>query len=100
MGTDKDDLWKEILQSKYKSWRTLKNLTENKHESWWQRDLRKVGGKGQNENQFDNNISWSRGRGNKILFWKDNQLGNSSLLERFPRMYANSITQEAKVKDI
>jgi len=50
--------------------------------------------------RFDNNISWSRGRGNKIFFLKVSWLGNSSLLERFPRMYANSITQEGKVEDI
>lgn len=48
MRTDKNGLWKEILELKYGSSTTLNNLIKNKHESWWWRDLRKVCDKGQN----------------------------------------------------
>jgi len=30
MGMDKGGLWKEIMESKFASWRTINNITENK----------------------------------------------------------------------
>lgn len=59
-------VFEKIFQNQ--SMGTEDNNMENKCEFWWWKDLRKVCGKGKNENQIDNNISWSKGKGNKILF--------------------------------
>lgn len=65
-------LWKEVLDSKYGSWKSLDNQNEHNIESWWRRYIRKVCGKGTSNNWFNNNITWSRGDEDHIRFWKHN----------------------------
>jgi len=47
LGKEDPRLWKEILDSKYGSWRALDEAKGSKLESWWWRDIKKLCGKGQ-----------------------------------------------------
>jgi len=42
LGYEKKGLWKEVLESKYASWRDLRNIRNNTSYSLWSRDLKKV----------------------------------------------------------
>ena len=46
MCMENKGLWKEILNSKYGSWRNLSEYNKVKHASWWWKDLSKVCGEG------------------------------------------------------
>jgi len=39
MGSSKDGLWKEVLESKYGGWRSLKVSNPNRFRSLWWKDL-------------------------------------------------------------
>jgi len=41
-GTNKGGLWKEILDSKYGGWRSLKDGGKNSKDSLWWKDLKEV----------------------------------------------------------
>jgi len=64
-------LWKEVLLSKYASWRALDKGIDGNYNSWWWRDIRKICGGRQITNWFDRNIIWKMGIRNKIKFWED-----------------------------
>jgi len=34
-------LWKEILESKYATWRELDNREDSREKSWWWRDIKR-----------------------------------------------------------
>ena len=87
-------LWKDILDSKYRSWRVLDEIKESNHESWWWRDIRKICGGGQNDNWFDSNLKWSIGKGNKIRLWKNVLMGEMALKEMYPKLYSNTNLKE------
>jgi len=93
-GKEDPSLWKEILDSKYGSWRVLDEAKGSKLESWWWRDIKNLCGKGQKTNWFNKNLRWNKGKGNKIKFWDDIWLDEMSLKERFPRLYTNAILKE------
>jgi len=40
LGSDKGGLWKEVIESKYDSWRSLKKNKSSYNESLWWRDLK------------------------------------------------------------
>ena len=42
MIMEKKGLWKNILESKYDTWRNLNNKQENRKESWWWKDMRRA----------------------------------------------------------
>jgi len=100
MGSDEKYLWKEVLESKYGSWRSLDFEVGVSFESNWLKDLRKTCRNGAKYNWFNNNISWDRGNASKILFWEYGWIDDIPLLEKYPRMYANSLVKKAKVEDI
>lgn len=69
LGLEEKGLWKDILVSKYGSWRTLNSESTNSKESRWWKDLRSVTKeKGGRRNQFNQNYNWRLGKENKILF--------------------------------
>ena len=42
LGTDKKGLWREVLESKYGGWRSLKRQRTTKLDSLWWKDLKKI----------------------------------------------------------
>jgi len=44
MATESNGLWKQVLESKYKNWISLKKECKMRHKSRWLRDLRKTFG--------------------------------------------------------
>ena len=74
MGSDERGLWKEVLESKYEGWRTLRNQRINRSESLWWRDLKEIwrieGWKG----SFEDNCFWEVGMGEKLSYGRINSL--------------------------
>jgi len=56
LRTEKSGLWKDVLEFKYGSWRTLDSREVLKNESRWWRDIRKVCGEMYNGQLFVENI--------------------------------------------
>ena len=63
-------LWKDVLESKYRSWRTLKlNTTgQNKYKFRWWNDLSKASLSDQGSRWFDSNVVWQVGDDSKFKF--------------------------------
>jgi len=99
LGKDHTGIWKDILESKYGSWRTLEDVKDSYHESWWWRDIRRITSGGQRDNWFSRNIKWSVGKGNRIKFWEDIWIGEKLLKEKYPRLYTNTILKEGTLGD-
>ena len=92
-------MWKDVLESKYGSWRTL-NLNipvQNKHRSRWWMNLSKVSLFDQDNNWFESNMVWQVGDGSKFKFWEDKWLDNTQLKERYPRIYKNSMLNDKPI---
>jgi len=53
---DEQGLWKDILESKYRSWRNLNGYFKKQYASLWWKDLSEVSGEGQEGRWFDQNI--------------------------------------------
>ena len=60
---------------------------EERGESLWWNDLKKVCGGGGSLNWFDEGMSWEIGEGDQCRFWKDESLGGKCLADLFPRLY-------------
>ena len=56
LGRDEPGLWKEVLLSKYGSWRALDKGIDGNYDSWWWRNIRKICGGRQITSLFDRNI--------------------------------------------
>jgi len=61
-------VWKEVLESKYGSWRNLNGVNSCKNEFWWWRDLCMVSGCHQQGIWFENGMVWRVGEGDNIKF--------------------------------
>ncbi len=88
LETEKDGLWKEILESKYGGWRNLQEQRSNAKDSSWWRDLKGVWGMEDWGKSFENCCEWRVGDGKDILFWKDVWVGNEDLKSKFPRLFS------------
>jgi len=100
LGRDEPGLWKEVLLSKYGSWRALDRGIDGNYDSWWWRDIGKICGGRQITSWFDRNIIWKTRIGNKIKFWEDRWADETPLRDSFPRMYTNSILKEATMEEM
>ena len=49
---------------------------------------------------FHKEIKWKIGVGDKIRFWEDSWVNNNSLKSIYPRLYALSVDQGLKVKEV
>ena len=68
LGSEKYDLWKEELESKYESWRMLDSRGLWKRSLNDGRILKKLSGKMYNGQWFRENIRWKMGNDSKINF--------------------------------
>ncbi len=91
--------WKEMVVSKYGLGSEVSRIPV-KLQSWWWRDLAKACGEGGDEGWFQKEVGWKLGRGDKVRFWEDIWVGNSSLKTLFPRLYSLSSNQGQKVEEV
>ena len=91
--------WKDILVSKYglKLGRSQSNVN---FQSWWWRDLCKVCGDGEDQGWFQEALVGKVGSGDIIRFWEDAWVGNSKIVNLYPRLYSLSKDQRKKVGEV
>jgi len=80
-------MWREVLESKYGSWRNLNETVILKSASRWWKDIHKVCGSTTQRAWFENCKDWVIGEGDKVLFWEDLWVGDAPLSSRFGRLY-------------
>ncbi|XP_068475067.1 uncharacterized protein [Phaseolus vulgaris] len=90
--------WKEVLLSKY-GLQLDDTQIPVKYQSWWWRDIKKICREGEGEGWFKEELRWKLGRGDKIRFWEDVWVGNTSLKTCFQRLYTLTANQEQKVEE-
>ena len=91
--------WKEVLESKYGAELECPH-TPVKYQSWWLRDLVKVCMEGGGDGWFQEEVLWKLDRGDKVRFWEDVWIGNSSLKSLLYRLFSLSVNQEQKIEDV
>jgi len=91
--------WKEMVVSKYGSGSEVPQIPV-RLQSWWWRDLSKACGEGGDEGWFQKEVWWKVGCGDKVRFWEDVWIGNSSLKNMFPRLFTLSLNQRQKVEEV
>jgi len=64
-------LWKEVLDSKYGSWRNLGETNLPRNASRWWKDIYKACGNSEQGNWFEKCIEWNVGERNRVKFWED-----------------------------
>ena len=99
LGKEKQGLQKDILESKYGSWRVLIIEKSNQYMSTWLKDLKGDLQRRGEKRWFDQNIEWKVGPSSIIKFWEDTWLGLDSLTLRFPRLYENPILKNKVIKE-
>jgi len=95
LGSKKGGLWKEVIESKYDGWRSLREDKSSYTESLWWRDLIGVWRMEEWGRYFEGCLEWIISNGNNILFRDDVWLGSEALKSRFPRLLYLSISNEA-----
>jgi len=90
LGKEEKGLWVDIVKSKYGTWRCLVEGKDNRDESIWWRNLKKTRGWSVSGKWFMGNILWNVGDGNKILFWKDLCLGDTSLAFKYMKLFVSN----------
>jgi len=91
--------WREVLESKYGVELECPQLPVKYQSRWW-RDLVKVCREGGGEGWFQKEVHWKLGRGDKVRFWEDVWIGDTSLKSLFQRLYSLSVYQEYKIEDV
>jgi len=91
--------WKDLLVSKYGMDLDCPQ-TPVKMQSWWWRHLQKVCTEGEGVGWFQSQLAWRLGSGDKVKFWEDVWIGNSSLKTLYPRLFSLSLNQDLKVSEV
>jgi len=95
LGSEKQGLWKEVVDSKYGGWRDLQSQRKNCLDSLWWRDLKEVWALDIWKDNFEANILWEVGNGREIRFWEDSWAGNVALKELFPRLHSTCTNKDS-----
>jgi len=75
--------WRDILDVRYGSWRSLDvALIQRNRSSWW-KDLCRICGKGAQDNWFDCRLQWRVGDGQSVNFWGDRWVEGQVLKKTF-----------------
>ncbi|XP_028213852.1 uncharacterized protein LOC114396123 [Glycine soja] len=96
----RNDMWVKIINSKYGGWDALGGVGSLQNQSIWWRDIKMVRDGDDGDRWFDVQVTWSLGDGMRTNFWHDNWMGEEPHFVRFPRMYVNSLSVEAKVGNL
>jgi len=71
LGLEEVGVWRDIIESRYDSWREMSVTTGERKASTWCQDLDKICDTPNHCNWFQSRIKWELGDGNKIKFWED-----------------------------
>lgn len=96
----RNDMWVKIINSKYGGWDALGGVGSLQNQSIWWRDIKMVRDGDDGDRWFDVQVTWSLGDGMRTNFWHDNWMGEEPHFVRFPRIYVNSLSVEAKVGNL
>ena len=97
LGTNKGVLWKEILDSKYGGWRSLREDGKISKGSLWWKYLMEVWASEGWGRSFEDGFKWNVGDGKIISLCEDNWLSCGALKGVFPRFFSLSSAKVAKV---
>jgi len=100
LGTENNGLWKQVLESKYGSWRNLNDPITLRSASRWWIDIHKVCGNTIQGLWFDKSFEWGVGEGKKVKFWEDKWVGEETLASRFPRLYLLSDCKDRVIGEV
>ena len=100
LGTEDNGLWKQVIESKYGSWRNLNDPNISRFASRWWKDINKVCGSTTQGLWFDKSFEWVVGEGRKVKFWEDNWIGEATLKCRFHRLYSLSECRDMVIGDV
>jgi len=100
LGVEDHGVWKQILDSKYGSWRVLNEANTSRAASKWWKDIHKVCGNTESGRWFDNCIEWVIGEGKKVKLWEDKWIGEESLCHKFPRLYSISECKGKSLQEV
>jgi len=100
LGMEDKGLWREVLESKYGSWRNLNEIVIPKSASRWWKDIHKVCGSSTQGAWFENCKNWVIGKGDKVLFWEDLWVGDAPLSSRFYRLYLISKSKQSSISRV
>ena len=100
LGTKDNGLWKQVIESKYESWRNLNDPNISRFASRWWKDINKVCESTTQGPWFDKSFEWVVGEGRKVKFWEDNWAGEVTLKCRFPRLYSLSKCKDMAIREV
>jgi len=100
LGTEDNGLWKQVLESKYGSWKNLNDPITLRFASRWWKDIHKVCGSTTRGLWFDNSVQWVVGEGKIVKFWEDKWVGEETLKARFPRLYLISECKDRVIGEV
>jgi len=90
---------RDVLESRYGDWRDMPRTMVDRKSSYWWKDLCRAYNIGNYPNWFDDRVKWEIRNGSSIKFWQDRWVEDSSLKDRFPRLYSISTTQGRTVSE-
>ncbi|GKV31443.1 hypothetical protein SLEP1_g40129 [Rubroshorea leprosula] len=103
LGDGVESLWKRVVREKYYGGRREVDISMIdclKVSKIW-RDIIRIGGLSLKlRNMLVKGFKWEAGEGNRVGFWSDRWIGDKSLRDLFPRLFALSMKKEGKVSEM
>ncbi|GKV28626.1 hypothetical protein SLEP1_g37648 [Rubroshorea leprosula] len=102
-GDGVENLWKRVVREKYYGGRSEVDITavEYSRVSKLWRDIIKIGGQSLRlRNMLVEGFKWEVGEGNKVDFWQERWVGDKTLRDLCPRLYALAVKKEGKVSEM
>ncbi|GKV12521.1 hypothetical protein SLEP1_g23652 [Rubroshorea leprosula] len=103
VGDGVENLWKRVVREKYYGGRSEVDITavEGSRMSKLWRDIIRMGGQSSRlRNMLVEGFKWEVGEGNKVDFWQERWVGDKTLRDLCPRLYAPSVKKEGKVSEM
>ncbi|GKV27596.1 hypothetical protein SLEP1_g36755 [Rubroshorea leprosula] len=103
LGDGVESLWKRVVREKYYGGREEVDITtiECLRVSKLWRDIIRIGGLSLKlRNMLVEGFKWEVGEGNRVEFWSNRWVGDKSLRDLFPRLFALSVKKEGKVSEM
>jgi len=88
LDSEERGLWKEVVESKYGGWRSLRNQRIGRPEPLCWKDLEEIWRSEGWKGSFEDNCIWEVRNGREIMLWKDKWLGDEALKDKFPRLFS------------
>ncbi|GKV50169.1 hypothetical protein SLEP1_g56882 [Rubroshorea leprosula] len=103
LGDGVENLWKRVVREKYYGGRSEVDITavEGSRVSKLWRDIIRMGGQSSRlRNMLVEGFKWEVEEGNKEDFWQERWVGDKTLRDLCPRLYALSVKKEGKVSEM